>query len=31
MAVSFSDADWGSAVGNDATLLRTHDGGATWL
>jgi photosystem II stability/assembly factor-like uncharacterized protein len=29
--VSFTDANTGTAVGLDATILRTTDGGATWL
>src|SRR5688500_6642726 len=30
LAVSFVDAETGTAVGSHGTILRTNDGGATW-
>ena len=30
-AVSFTDPNTGTAVGNGGTILRTTDGGATWV
>jgi photosystem II stability/assembly factor-like uncharacterized protein len=29
--VAFVDADTGTAIGGDGTILRTTDGGATWI
>ena len=29
--VSFTDADTGTVVGDNRTILRTTDGGATWV